>query len=146
MPTWLKVVLIVVGVIVLGGAAAGFGVYLWWQQHGRAMLADSRAAIGEGTTFGVGKEPSACVDEAVVRVKGAGVTEAVRVRLFLTSCLKAAKPVAGFCDDVPAKTDQIRTASWQLKLNQRYGLKPPYETSVVPAIQDVCAGEELWLR
>jgi hypothetical protein len=142
MPTWLKVVLIVVGVFVLGGAA--FGVYL--SQYGPAMLADARAAIADGAKFGVGKERPECVDEAVVRVKDARYAEAVKVRLFLTSCLKAAKPVAGFCDDVPAKTDSVKTASWQARLNERYGLKAPYETNVIPAIQVACEGEELWLH
>jgi hypothetical protein len=146
MSTWLRRESVVIGVIVLGGAAVALGTFFWWQQHGQPMLAESKAAIGDGAKFGDGKDARACVDEAVARVKSAGYTGAVTARLFLTSCLKVAKPVAGFCDDVPAKTDQVRTASWQLKMNRRYGLNPPNETDVVLAIQFTCEGGELWLR
>lgn len=142
MKTWLKVVLIVAGVIVLGGAA--FGVYIW--QYGPALLADARAAIGDGAKFGVGEERPACVDEAVARVKNARYTEAIKVQLFLTGCLQAAKPTAGFCDNVPAKTDLIKTKSWRRKLNKAHGLDPPYETNVMLSIQAVCGGEKLYLR
>jgi hypothetical protein len=146
MPTWSRRVLIVICVIVLGGAALALGTVFWWQQHGQAMLAESKAAIRNGAKFGDGKDAPACVDEAVARVKNAGYAEAVMVRLFLTSCLKVAKPVVGFCDDVPAKTDRTKSASWQLKMNQKYGLNPPNKTDVVLAIQFTCEGEELWLR
>src|SRR5581483_1476146 len=96
---------VLVGVIVLGGAAAAFAGYVWWQQHGQVALATTKEAIQDGAKFGTGKDRPTCVEEAVLRVNGVGSAEATRVRLFLTSCLKAAKPMATFCDDVPAETD-----------------------------------------
>jgi hypothetical protein len=79
------------------------------------------------------------VDEAVVRVKkGGGFTEAVKVRLFLNDCLKAAKPAAGFCDKVPAKTEIIKSMSWKQELYQKYGLKQVYEQGALDEIQDFC--------
>jgi hypothetical protein len=136
MSTWLKGVLIVAGVIVL--VIAIFGLY-----SGPAKLADAKTAIGDGSRFGVSEERPACVDEALVQIKNA--VGATKVQLFLRSCLQAAKPTLGFCDEVPAKTDLIKTVSWRQKLNQRYGL-PTSETSVALSIQAVCGGEELWLR
>jgi hypothetical protein len=136
MPTWLKPVSIVIGVTVLGGTAVALDVFFW--QPAQARLAESKAAIRDGAKFGDGVDAPACMGEAVARVKNAGHTQALMVRLFLTSCLKVAKPVARFCDDVPAKTDRKRTASWKLKMNQTYGLNPPDETDVVLAIQFTC--------
>jgi hypothetical protein len=135
MPTWLKVVLVVV---VLLGAAVG-GAYWWWQQNAEAMIADAKATMADATRFAAGKDSAACVNEAAVRAKGSGFTGAIKDRLFLTGCLRAAKRTPGFCDGVPAATEILTSASWQQQLNQKYGLTPPFETVVIPAgIQDFC--------
>ena len=139
MPTWLKVVLIVIGVIILLVAAVGGGGYLWWTNNGESMMADARAAMDEGRKFGPGKDNWACVDEAAMRSKGVGFPGAVKTQLFLRACLGSSKRAAGFCDSVPGPLDILKSVSWQSQLNQKYGLTPPIETTVLPqAIQTFC--------
>jgi hypothetical protein len=58
--------------------------------------------------------------------------DAVTARLFLESCLKAANLEAGFCDGVPGPTELLKSISWQAQLNQKYGLRPPFESAVLP--------------
>jgi hypothetical protein len=132
MPSWLKVTLIVIGVIILVITAVGVGGYLWWTSNGESMMADARAAMDEGRRFGAGKDSNGCVDEAAKRAKGIGFSGAIAGQLFLGNCLKVAKLTAGFCDGVPAPIDILKAVSWQAQLNQKYGLTPPVETSVLP--------------
>jgi len=61
MPSWLKILLIVLGVIVVVIGGSALGIYVWWQNQGSALI----SSVGEGTRFGKDKDRSACVDEAV---------------------------------------------------------------------------------
>ena len=138
MPTWLKVLLIILGVIVLAIAATALGGYFWWQNQGEALM----VTIAEADKFGADKNRPVCMDEAVVRIKrGDGFTEAVKVRLFLKHCLKAAQPVAGFCVTVPAKREIVKSMSWQQEQSQKYGLKQMYEQGLLAELQDFCESE-----
>jgi hypothetical protein len=132
MPTWLKVTLIVIGSIILIVMVMGVGGYTWWKYNGEIMMQDAQAADGEGRRFGAGKDSTACMEEGVRRAKGIGFSGAVAARVFLESCLKAAKLEAGFCDGVPSPTELLKSVSWQAQLNQKYGLHSPFESAVLP--------------
>jgi hypothetical protein len=142
MPTWLKVILIVIGVILLLVLTVAVAGVLFWKYKGETVMADAKAAIDAGRRFGAGKDSAACLDGTVKRTKGAGFSGAIEARLFLDNCLKAARVTAGFCDNVPAPTDFLKAVSWQARINQKYGLNPPFETTVLPqSIQAFC-----WVR
>ena len=132
MPTWLKATLIVIGSIILFVMVMGVGGYTWWKYNGQTLMQDAQAADGEGRRFGAGKDSTACMEEGGRRTKGIGFSGAVAARLFLESCLKAAKLEAAFCDGVPGPTELLRSVSWQAQLNQKYGLHPPFESVVLP--------------
>ena len=135
MPSWLKILLIVLGVIVVVIGGLSLGIYVWWQNQGAALM----SSIGEGTTFGRNKDRTACVDEAVVRIKKeGGFTGAVKIQLFLGECLKAARPVPGFCDDVPAQGEILKTVTWIQELSRKYALSGTYETGLLSEIQKIC--------
>jgi hypothetical protein len=139
MPTWLKGILITLGVIIVLVSAVGTGIYVWWQRNREAMIASGRAAMDEGSRFGTGKDSWACADEAARRIKGAGFNEAVNAGLFLGRCLPVAKLAPGFCDGVPGPMDILANVSWGAQLNQKYGLSPPFETAALPqVIQKFC--------
>jgi len=140
MPTWLKVILIVIGVIILLVLAVGVGGYLWWKNYGDTMMADAKVAMDEGRRFAAGKDSWGCVDEGARRTKGAGLSGTIATRLFLDACLKSARLAPGFCDAVPGPTDFLSAVSWQAQLNQKYGLNPPFETVALPqSIEAFCA-------
>jgi hypothetical protein len=142
MPTWLKGILVAVGVIIVLAGAAGTGIYVWWQRNGEAMIASGRTAMDEGARFAAGKDSWACADEAARRTKGAGFNEAINAGLFLGRCLPVARRAPGFCDGVPGPTDFLVSAHWQAQINQKYGLSPPFETAALPqTIQKFCANE-----
>jgi len=111
----------------------GVGGYTWWKYNGQTLMQDAQAADGEGRRFGAGKDSTACTGGGWSgRTKGIGFSGAVAARLFLESCLKAAKLEAGFCDGVPGATELLKLVSWQAQLNQKYGLHPPFESVVLP--------------
>jgi uncharacterized membrane protein YhaH (DUF805 family) len=137
-PSWLKVLLIILGVIVLGIAAISSGVYVWWQNQGGVML----ATMEEGEKFGADKDRPACVDEAIVQMKRRdGFSEAVKIRLFLKHCLRVARPAAGFCDPVPARSAIMKSRAWQQELSEKHGLTEVYDQGVLAEIQEFCEAQ-----
>jgi hypothetical protein len=121
-------------------AAAG-GAYWWWQQSGytlHGLVAEARSAEADGNRFAVGRDEQACVDEAVTRAKGAGMTAALKAQPFLTTCLRAARPVAGFCDGVPAPYDVLKVGAWNRQRSSDYGLSPFEAPFVLQPIQHFC--------
>src|SRR5262249_2595706 len=126
MPTWLKVTLIVIGVVIALVLSVGIGGYLWGKNYGDTIVADGKVAMGQGHRFAAGKDSWGCVDEGARRAKGAGFSGAIATRLFLDACLKSARLAPGFCDAVPGPTDFLSAVSWEGQLNQKYGLNPPF--------------------
>lgn len=140
MPTWLKVLLIGLGVFILLVVAAVGGGYWWWQRNGDDLIAGVRSAGAEGIRFAIGKDQQACVDEAVTRVKGAGMIAGLKGQLFLTSCLRAARPVAALCDGVPRPDEFLKSISWNTQHTSDYGLSSSEGPFIMQTIQRFCAG------
>ena len=64
MPRWLKILLIVAIVVVLGIlAVVGTGV-IWWMKNKDPLMARAREVVAEGKNFGKHSDNQACVDEA----------------------------------------------------------------------------------
>jgi hypothetical protein len=103
------------------------------------------ASLGDGTRFGTGKRPQACVTEAVWRVKNTGgligFTGQVKNELFLEECLKAAAPADNFCSGVPSKSDAETSAAWRAQTSERYGLEGTLRQGLVGEIQDFCEAD-----
>lgn len=114
-PAVWKIVLAVAaaGVLVLGLAVAGF---VWWLDKNKDRLkAEGDAVEARGREFAQGADQAGCVAEARSRLKGAGFMEQVRGRLFLSACLKAAKPTEGFCEGVPPGDSIMATVAYRLE-------------------------------
>jgi uncharacterized RDD family membrane protein YckC len=80
-------------------------------------------AVGEGRTFGLGKQDQACLDEAVHRAAGIkDVLGSVRNQAFLNGCLAVAAPTETFCADVPAEGSVLGRTNWALARVRAAGL------------------------
>jgi hypothetical protein len=140
-PSSTLVPVIGLGAFVAVVAVAGGG-YWWSQQNGytlHALVAEARSAEADGTRFAADKDEQACVDEAVTRAKGTGMTAALKAQPFLTTCLRAARPAAGFCDGVPAPYDVLTLGAWNRQRSSDYGLSPFEAPFVLQPIQAFCA-------
>ena len=122
MPTWVKVLLVAVALLVLLSlAAVWFGAY-FWREHGRGFVESTQKTIAEGTEYGKHTDSQGCLDEGLARhTRAGGLGELIRTNAFLRACLDASRPVPGFCD-VPRQTEFIKSAQWKQQQCQKHGL------------------------
>jgi hypothetical protein len=115
MPTWVKVVLIVVvaGFILL--AAGIFVAARWVKSQGAALQRQGKAVIAEARAFGQGKDAEACLAESFARLdRASGFIGEAKVKIFLQHCLQTATVSDQTCEGVPRPTDLLDTAQWTL--------------------------------
>lgn len=141
MPTWVKVVLILLLVLILGVATCTFVGYRWIKSHSGELLADAKKTKAEATEFGRGRDANACVDETFARLKQCGgIVCEVKGRVFLQDCLAVAERPADFCAAVPKRGEIMATAQWTLAECARRGRANDQQcTRVIIGIQDVCS-------
>ena len=125
MPTWLKVLLIVGGllvVLVVGATVAG--VY-FGKKYLPGLVETVKQTGDEGKEYGRRTDNEGCVNEAAARHSRAeGFGDMVKNGIFLRACLESSRPTPGFCDGVPRQVEFIKGAQWQLQQCKRYGLAP----------------------
>jgi hypothetical protein len=125
MPTWLKVLLIVGGLLVVLFVAAAFGLVYVAKRYGPALVEAGKQSVEEGRAHGRLTDNEGCVGEAASRHRrDQGISAALNNNLFLNGCLSASQPTPGFCDDVPSPFEFVKTARWQTDECKRYGLAP----------------------
>lgn len=140
MPTWLKVLLIIllVGILLVVGviAAAGF----WFYRNKDALQTKINDITTEARDFGQGTDNQGCVDETISRYKAEpGFTSAMSNAIFVRICLDNSRVTPGFCDSVPTQTEFRRTAQWRKEQCQRAGLeRDSYCESLFTPIQQFC--------
>jgi hypothetical protein len=113
MPGWLRVLLIVFGVMFLCFIAAGAGAYYWFKKNGPRVAAAGRKVMNEAEEFGRKHTDVECVDEALRRAStDSSFTAQVKTRIFAQSCLKVATPTTTLCSAVPAPNEIFEVAKW----------------------------------
>jgi hypothetical protein len=140
MPTWMKVMFIVGGLLVLllvVTVVAGFYVA---RTYGPPLVETSKRSIEEGREFGQRTDNEGCVTEAVARRnRSDGFMGMVQSNLFLPACLEASRPTPGFCADVPHPTDFMKGMGWQFKQCKHYGLPPEKQCAqLFQIVQQFC--------
>lgn len=145
MPTWLKVVLVLLllGVIGIAGLV-GTGVYLW-KKHGPQFVANVSRGEREGRDFGARTENQACVDEGAKRFRdAAGLTEYMRQGIFVRSCLEASRETPGFCDGVPGPFEISKTVRWRKEQCDHYSLTEAQQCGqLFQQVQQFCETRKL---
>jgi len=124
MPTWLKVLLIIllIGILLVVGviAAAGF----WFYRNKDALVAKTKAIAEDARSFGENSDNQGCVNETISRYKAdPGFTSAISNSIFMRICLDKSRDTAGFCDDVPKPREFMKSAQWKKDQCQRADLE-----------------------
>jgi hypothetical protein len=116
MPTWLKVTLVVVGlVVVLFVAAIIAGVYAV-RRYGPELVEAGKQTVAEGEEYGRRTDNEGCLNEAVARqARAEGFRDMLKNSIFTRSCLEASRPTPGFCDAVPRQVEFMKAISWQMQ-------------------------------
>ena len=140
MPTWLKIVLafvLVVVVVIVG--VVGAGVY-FWKKHGTQIVAGAQKTMDEGKQFGKQTDNQGCVDEGASRYRKAeGFGEMMGSSIFLRACLDASRETPGFCDAVPGPLEFTKTAKWRVEQCDKYGMSGRSDCgSLFQQVQQYC--------
>jgi len=114
MPTWLKVTLIVGGILfVLFVGLVLAGVYVV-RTYGPGLVETTKQGAEEGGTFGQGTDNEGCVSESLTRHQSAqGIGEMIKANIFLRSCLETSRATPRFCEGVPGRLEFVKSAQWQ---------------------------------
>ncbi len=128
------VVLVIAGVILIGGA-----VY-FISTHGGEYLEKGKQSIEDGKRFGETTDNHGCVAETLTRYKQSpGMTGGISVQLFLTGCLQSSAATPGFCDDVPAPSEFMKSASWRVHQCSLEGMaNDSYCQQIFGQVQNFC--------
>jgi hypothetical protein len=125
MPTWMKVLLVVGGlvlVLLVAAVVAGFFVV---RRYGPGLVEAGKQTFTEGAEYGQRTDNEGCLNEAAARqARIDGFTDMVKNSVFLRACLEASRPTPGFCDGVPRRGEFMKAIGWQAQQCQRFGLKP----------------------
>ncbi|HEX2062599.1 MAG TPA: hypothetical protein VHK90_17800 [Thermoanaerobaculia bacterium] len=141
MPTWLKVILVI---LAIGCVLVAVGVVVaarYIKQNAPQWREQGEVVRAEGIAFGRGKEANACVDEAMARLQRCDdlMMCEVRTKLFLSACLGAATRPEGFCSGVPKRDEILASAQWAVRECARRGQANSQRcTRVIAAVQEVC--------
>ena len=140
MPTWAKVILVIVLVGVAAVAAmVGAGVYLW-RQHGPQFMAGVEQGMQEGREFGATTDKQGCVDEGAARHRrGAGFADHMKSGIFMRSCLEASRETPGFCEAVPGPFEIMKTVEWRRAQCEKYHLSEEQQCgNLFQQVQQYC--------
>ncbi len=125
MPTWLKVLIVVGGILVLLVVAAAVGLFYVARTYGPGIIEAGKHSMEEGREYGRRADNEGCLNEAVARqARADGFTAMIKINVFMRACLEASRPTPGFCDGVPGRTEIMKGARWQMDQCKRFGLKP----------------------
>ncbi|MDP1824312.1 MAG: hypothetical protein Q8L48_13745 [Archangium sp.] len=140
MPTWLKVVLALVGVMVLLCGLSSAGAYFWFNENKDKLKGVGERAKKEGSAFAYQHDSNECVDEALRRLgERNGIVDQAEHKLFLKACLgKAARP-AGFCEGVPPRSEIMLSATWAVERCVAKGRAQDQDCArMMQAVQEAC--------
>jgi hypothetical protein len=139
MPTWLKVLLVVllVGCIVVVGI--GVAGYFWVKKNMKDV--DPAGAAAAGKTFGAGKTAQQCLDEGMARlaVNCDSIACQAKVRFFFEGCMEVATPTPALCEGAPGHTEIMKAAKWAADRCEKMGKKGDAKcTSLMTAVVPHC--------
>jgi hypothetical protein len=116
MPKWLKVVLILLGVVVLLCGLSSAGAYWWVSQNKDRLKGVGEKAKKEGAAFAYEHDAPECVDEGLRRLtERSGIVDQAEHKLFLNACLEKASRPEAFCSGVPRLGDLFASATWAME-------------------------------
>ena len=140
MPTWLKVLLIIllVGILLVVGVIAAGG--FWFYRNKDALKAKLETVTKDARDFGKNTDNQGCVNETISRYKAeTGFTSAMSNAIFVRICLDASRETPGFCESVPKQSEFRRTGQWRKEQCQQFGLeRDSYCESLFTPVQQFC--------
>jgi hypothetical protein len=140
-----KILMIIFGVLALISIVVVGGVYMWWKQSGKEFMESTADAYTEARKAGAGMDEQACLDHAIAVVKtadGQSIGGAIRNSVTLKGCLQSSKALPAFCGGIPAKTDFLAGAAWEVNFCSKLGADGQFCQQLVREVPTYCSGPE----
>jgi hypothetical protein len=112
MPTWLKILLLVLVAGILAAAVLVVRLMWWSDARTKQVVKDAIEARKAGAAFGATHAQSECIDDGLAQVESCGAADfrcEGKVRMGLFACIPVAR-VDGTCRTVPA--DMAKARAW----------------------------------
>jgi len=128
--------LVLLVIVIAAGLAAG--IY-WLSTHSGEFLAKNEQSMVDGQKFGKNTDNQGCLTETISRHKQSqGFSGALSTELFLQACLRSSQETPGFCDDVPRRTEFMKSAQWQKQRCLENNLHDSYCPQIFAQVQSYC--------
>jgi len=140
MPTWMKVLLVIGGLLLVLVVLAVVGGFFVVRRYGPGLVEAGKQTFTEGAEYGQRTDNEGCVNEVVARqARADGFGDMIKNNIFMRACLEASRPTNGFCDGVPRATEFMKGIGWRAQQCQRYGLKPEQQCDqLFQQVQQFC--------
>ncbi len=140
MPKWLKVVLVILGVMLLTCSLFGAGVYWWFGENKDRLKGVSERAKKEGAAFAFNSTDEGCLDEALRRLTArSSIIDQAEHKIFLKACLEKVEHSASFCEGVPPRSEIMAFAQWSVERCAAKGKPGNQECSrMMQSVQEAC--------
>jgi hypothetical protein len=148
MPTWLKVLLIVGGLLVVLVVGVVVATVIVARKYGPEIVKNIEQTGDEGKEYGRRTDNEGCLNEAVARhARAEGLGDMIKNSIFLRVCLDESRPTPGFCDGVPSRLEFIKSAQWQIEECKRYDLPPEKQCGqLFQQVQQFCESPHRRIR
>jgi hypothetical protein len=135
--------------LLLAALIIGGGGY-WWSKNKNEVLGQFMAArkefLGQLTeerrewiAFGRSTDNRGCFAQSLQHHDRCGSFPChLKNNLFLLQCLKESVPTPGFCDEVPAKTEFMKTVAWRAGSCSETNREGSYCHELFGTLQEFC--------
>jgi hypothetical protein len=133
-------IILIIGLVLscLVAVVIGAGVY-WWSENKDQVLGQLMEEKEEWVAFGNSTDNDGCFAESLRRHDSCGTFPChLENDLFLAQCLQESLPTPGFCDDVPAKTEFLKTVTWRVARCSEMERDGSYCNQLVGVLQKFC--------
>ena len=137
MPTWMKVLLILGVLLVVG---AGVALFFLARTYGPGLVEAGKQTYEEGVEYGRRTDQEGCLNEAVARqARADGFADMIKNNVFMRACLESSRATPGFCDGVPGRMEFMKSIGWQQQQCRRYGLSQEQQCNqLFQQVQQFC--------
>jgi hypothetical protein len=145
MSSVVKGILIAVAVLVGLLILLAVGGAVWWSRHGEGLMAAAREAESAGAAYGATVDNNGCVAAGMERAHAgdsARFETAFALGPFMKACLEKSRPVPGFCDDLPGRTEFIKSQEYFDRKCMELYPNDPYCRPVLSQVQAYCRPNE----
>ena len=142
MPTWLKVILILLAALAVVVAGLGYAGYRWLDSHKGELRQQGLQVRKEAEEFARGKDAEQCIAESLARLDRCdGIVCDVRTKLFLNTCLQKTGIPPNVCATLPKRTEFITSAKWAMEECARRGRSNDQRCArIIATLQERCEG------